>query len=213
MTPPLNIAYDSSEAIKTILGLHFPAGNIIDVNHSLGVFYKKVERKIVGIDIRPISHVLADNRSLPFGDNSFSVGVCDPPYKRGPRDERYTHRFGVAPYTTRRVTLQYFELLPELLRVSKDGIIIKAQDDTDGHRFNFRLSQLVSFMKEKTGLDPHDISYIVRTGVPENNINSLNNERHFLANCISYFLIYKWRAKDPFRPLRFYKYKKGDDPK
>jgi hypothetical protein len=203
MKPPLNVHYESSDSMKTILGLHFPKGKILDVNHSLGVFYKKVEREVVGIDIRPISHILADNRALPFSDDSFTVGVCDPPYKRGPRDRRYSHRFGEAPYTTKRVTNQYLELLPELLRVSTDGIIIKAQDDTDGHKFNCRSFVLMSFMKELTGLAPHDVSYMVRTGVPENNINSLNNKRHFLANCVSYFLIYKWSSKNPFRPLRF----------
>lgn len=205
MTPPLNIHNDSAESMKTILSLHFPEGRILDVNHSLGVFYKKVERDVTGIDLRPVAHIVADNRALPFPDNSFALGVCDPPYKRGPGDKKYIERFGIPPYTTKRVTQQYYDLLPELLRVATDGIIIKAQDDTDGHRFNFRLSQLVNFMKEKTGLDPHDISYIVRPGVPENNINSLNNERHFLANCVSYFLIYKWKSKDPFRPFRFNK--------
>jgi hypothetical protein len=201
--PPLNIFPNSSEAIRTILDLHFPTGRIIDVNYSLGVFYKNVQREIIGVDIRPVAAVRADNRYLPFPSNSFEIGVADPPYKRGPGDARYTDRFGLAPYTTKRVDQQYFDLIPELLRVCTAGIILKAQDDTDGHRFNHRLFKITSFMKEQTGLDPHDVAYIVRPGVPENNINSLHNERHFLANCISYFLIYRWAAKDPFKAFRF----------
>jgi len=201
MQLPLNVHWDSAEAMKTILAVHFPDGAIVDVNHSLGVFYSKVNRRVVGVDIRPISHVQADNRRLPFSDNTFQVGVCDPPYRRGNGDNKYTERYGHAPYTAKRVSAQYFDLLPELLRVSTDGIIIKAQDETDGHKFHHRLSQLVSYMKELTGLQPHDVSYLVKTGVPDNNLS--RNERHFMANCVSYFLVYKWARKSPFRPLRF----------
>ncbi len=198
---PLNVHWDSAEAMKTLLTVHFPDGAIVDVNHSLGVFYSKVNRRVVGVDIRPVAHIQADNRRLPFPDNSFQVGVCDPPYKRGPGDTKYLARYGVAPYTTKRVDQQYKDLLPELLRVSTDGIIIKAQDDTDGHRFNHRLSFIVQCMKDLTGLKPHDVSYLVKTGVMDN--NKQDTTRHFLANCVSYFLVYKWSSKNPFRPLRF----------
>jgi hypothetical protein len=185
--------------MRTILGLHFPSGSIVDVNHSLGVFYSKVNREVIGVDIRPLATVQADNRNLPFASNSFSVGVCDPPYRRGNGDTKYTDRYGKAPYTAKRVTQQYFDLLPELLRVSRDGIIIKAQDETDGHRFYFRTGTLVDRMKELTGLEPHDVAYLVKSGVMDNNVEG--RERHFMANCISYFLVYKWREK--YKPFRF----------
>lgn len=196
---PLNVHPDSASAMRTILGLHFPEGNIVDVNHSLGIFYSKVNREVIGVDIRPLATIQADNRNLPFASNSFSVGVCDPPYRRGNGDTKYTDRYGKAPYTAKRVTQQYFDLLPELLRVSRDGIVIKAQDETDGHRFYFRTGTIVDRMKELTGLEPHDVAYLVKSGVMDNNIEG--RERHFMANCISYFLVYKWREK--YKPFRY----------
>lgn len=154
---------------------------------------------MIGVDIRRIAHIQADNRKLPFADNSFSIGVCDPPYRRGNGDTKYTDRYGKAPYTAKRVTQQYFDLLPELLRVSRDGIIIKAQDETDGHRFFFRTLTIVDRVKELTGLEPHDVAYLVKSGVMDNNVEG--RERHFMANCISYFVVYKWREK--YKPFRY----------
>jgi hypothetical protein len=201
MTLPLNVHKNSSDAMQTILDLHFPEGTILDVNHSKGVFYKKVSRNVIGVDIRPMATIVANNKSLPFAKDSVDIGVADPPYKRGPRDTKYTERYGEAPYTTGRVTQQYYDLLPELLRVSRKGMIIKAQDDTDGHRFHHRMFALVSFIKSLTNLEPHDIFYLVRNGIMENNIKG--RQRHFSANCISYFLVYRWSKKYPFSPVRF----------
>lgn len=198
---PLNAYKNSSDAMETILNLHFPTGSILDVNHSIGVFYKNVKRDVVGIDVRPVTHILADNRCLPFCDNSFSVGVADPPYRRGNGDTKYTKRYGKAPYTAKRVSQQYYDLIPELIRISKDGMIIKAQDETDGHKFYHRMFSLVCFIKQLTNLEPHDIVYLVKTGVMDNNVKGRN--RHFTANCVSYFLVYRWVAKNPFRPVRF----------
>ena len=201
MNLPLNVHKDSAEAMRTILGLHFPDGKILDVNHSLGVFYKKVNRDVVGIDIRPVTSIIADNRALPFASDSFAVGVADPPYRRGNGDTKYTERYGKAPYTAKRVSQQYYDLIPELLRVSTDGMIIKAQDETDGHRFYHRLFSLVAHIKEITGLEPHDVSYLVKSGVMDNNVEG--RERHFMANCVSYFLVYRWSQKFPFKSVRF----------
>lgn len=200
MNIPLNIHRDSADAMKTILDLHFPCGSILDVNHSYGVFYKKVNRDVTGIDIRSLSSIVADNRHLPFMENSFDIGVCDPPYKRGNGDPKYLDRYGAAPRTAQQSFKQYQELLPELLRVSRSGMIVKAQDETDGHRFYHRMFALVGYIKELTGLEPHDIFYVVKRGVPDNNIKG--RERHFSANCLSYFLVYRWASKFPFKPIR-----------
>ena len=201
MRLPLNIHRDSAEAMRVILSLHFPSGSILDVNYGLGTFYLKVQREVVGIDLRSVAPIIADNRHLPFAADSFAVGVCDPPFHRGKGDTKYIERYGLAPYTAKRVSQQYYELLPELLRVARDGIIIKAQDESDGHRFYHRMFSLVAFIKDLTGLLPHDIAYLVKSGVMDN-VRS-DRDRHFMANCISYFLIYRWSQKAPFKPVRF----------
>lgn len=198
---PLNIHSNSASAMKTILDLHFPEGTILDVNYSLGTFYKNVDRDVVGVDIRVTGNVIADNKFLPFPDDIFEIGVCDPPYKRGNGDQKYAKRYGEAPCTVKKATDQYFKLLPELLRVSKNGLIIKAQDETDGHKFYPRMFKLIEFMKSITNLLPHDIAYVYRSQVADNNIKG--NQRHFMSNCVSYFLVYKWVRKFPFKPVRF----------
>lgn len=204
MNLPLNVHWNSADAMKTILDVHFQTGKILDVNHSLGVFYKKVNREVVGVDIRPMTHIQADNRALPFASDTFDVGVCDPPYRRGSSDTKYRERYGHAPYTIKRASQQYFDLLPELLRVSRHGIIIKAQDETDGHKFYSRMLALMLYMKELTNLEPCDVAYLVKTGVVDNNVGKGKGKpRHFMANCVSYFLVYRWVSKSPFRPIRF----------
>lgn len=200
-----NAHQNSADAIEDILSIHFPVGSILDVNYSMGTFYKNVSRDVIGIDIRPVANILADNKNVPFSNDSFDLGVCDPPYKRGNGETKYSNRYGAAPCTARKSSKQYFDLLPELIRVSRDGIIIKGQDETDGHRFYSRMFEIMNFMKELTGMEPHDVSYVIRSGVVDNNIGAgKNGSRHFMANCVSFFLVYKWKSKYPFKPVRFY---------
>lgn len=191
---------DSATAMCAILDLHFPGGSIIDVNYGLGVFYRHCQdRDITGVDIRPTGDVQCDNRCLPFGDDEFEVGVCDPPYKRGD-GQKYEHRYGKAPKTETQVTRSYYETITELLRVSESGIVVKLQDGTDGHRFHARLFHVMSWMKEQTGLEPHDICHVVREKLAD---TMVQGEPHFFKQGVSYFLVYKWRQKRPYKPVRF----------
>lgn len=190
----------SADAMRAILNLHFPRGRILDVNWGLGAFYRQCgHRDVTGVDVRPCGHLQCDNRSLPYGDNAFDVGVCDPPYKRGD-GRKYEHRYGVAPKTETKVTRSYYETLTELLRVSASGVIIKLQDGTDGHRFHPRLLQVAGWMKSQTGLDPHDICHVAR---PRLAGTMVQGTPHFFKQGVSYFLIYKWRRKNPCKPVRF----------
>jgi DNA modification methylase len=197
-----NVFGNSADAMAAILPLHFPTGTILDVNWGHGVFYKNVTgRDITGVDIRPPAKIIADNRNLPFENDSYDIGVLDPPYKRGKGNVRYEGRYGVAPCTEPRVTKSYYEALPELLRVCRAGIIVKCQDAGDGHAFYARHAQIMSWMKENTGLDVHDIAVVARSnGVP--NANTQGKRRYF-QQALSYFLIWKWRSKNPFKPVRF----------
>jgi hypothetical protein len=207
---------DSSAAIAAILSLHFPEGTILDVNYGLGVFYKQCgPRAVTGVDIRDASQILGfhpptagytmtDNAALPFADDSFDIGVVDPPYKRGNGNTRYTERYGAAPRTEQQCTRLYLAALPELLRVCRRGLIIKCQDGTDGHGFYPRHIQLAAWMQEKTGLAVHDIAAVVRSNVPDANVGEgKGRPRHFFQQSMSYFLIYRWRQKSPFKPVRF----------
>jgi len=192
---------NSSDCIKAILDLHFPYGHIIDVNYGLGVFYKLVpNRTVTGIDLKGTGDIVADNKHLPFQTDTFDVGVCDPPYRRGSGNKRYENRYGKAPCTEARVNASYVELLPELIGVSRDGIIIKCQDTPDGHKFLARHIAIIGMVRALTGLDVHDIAITSRFGGP-NNIT--NGTQRFFQQSFSYYLIWKWTAKYPFKPLRF----------
>ncbi len=204
MTPTIqshNVFPDSATAMASILAMHFPEGTILDVNYGLGVFYKYVEgRDITAVDVRPPAKIICDNAALPFEANTYDIGVIDPPYKRGNKNTRYESRYGVAPCTEQKATKLYFAALPELLRVCRQGIIIKCQDAADGHTFYARHWQIMNWMKEQTGLNVHDIAICARQGLPN---SATNGKRHFLQQAMSYFLVYRWRAKNPWKPVRF----------
>ncbi len=195
-----NVFKCSADAMAAILTLHFPTGTILDVNFGLGVFYGKTKREVTGVDLRLPASVIADNKNLPFASDSFDIGVLDPPYKRGPRNQRYTARYGPAPVTEQRVTRSYIVAIPELLRVCRQGVIFKCQDGPDGHTFYSRHFELIAHMKQSTGLPVHDIAVSVRHAVPS---AMVQGKRHFFQQTVSYFLIWKWRSKRPFRPVRF----------
>lgn len=194
-----NVFGESASAMAAILDLHFPTGSILDVNYGLGAFYRKTDRPVTGVDIRPPAEIQCDNRNLPFEADSFDVGVCDPPYKRGD-GVKYEHRYGKAPKTETQVTWSYYETLTELLRVVRQGVIIKVQDGTDGHRFHARHLMVANWMKEKTGLEPHDIAVNARKNLAP---TMAQGTPHFFQQGVSYFLIYRWKTKNPYRPIRF----------
>lgn len=194
-----NCFVTSADTIAAILSLHFPQGSILDVNYGLGAFYRKTNRAVTGLDIRLPADILADNKALPFRSDSFAVGVVDPPYKRGD-GRKYEQRYGVAPKTETQVTWSYFAALPELLRVCNQGLIIKAQDGTDGHKFHPRHLLIARWMLDHTGLEPHDIAMNVRMRLPG---TMAQGQPHFFQQGVSYFLVYKWQSKQPFRPERF----------
>ena len=154
---------------------------------------------MTGVDIRDTGDVVADNKALPFDSDSFDVAVCDPPYKRGD-GKKYEHRYGVAPKTETKVTRDYYATLTECLRVARRGVIVKIQDGTDGHRFHARHLHVAEWMKQQTGLDPHDICVNVRRTLAPTMAQGVP---HFFQNGVSYWLIYAWRSKAPFRPVRF----------
>lgn len=185
--------------MESLLELHFPTGSIVDANWGSGTFYKRVNRDVVGVDLRDTGNVIANNQRLPFPDESFDVGVVDPPYKRGD-GVKYESRYGVAPKTEQKVTRLYKAAIPELLRVCRSGIIIKSQDGTDGHRFYPRHIHIAEFMAQLTGLEPHDIAVIARNGLP---YAMAQGEQHYYQQAISYFMVYKWRSKCPYKPVRF----------
>lgn len=196
-----NVFANSADAIASILALHFPSGKILDVNFGLGVFYRRVNREIVGVDLKPTGDVICDNSRLPFPPDSFEVGVCDPPYKRGNGNVRYSSRYGENPPCTEpRCTKLYHRALPELLRVCKSGVIVKCQDASDGHAFHPRHIDLCDWMKNLTGLKVHDVAVVIRWGVPDANTQG---RRHYFQQALSYFLVWKWSEKFPFRPTRF----------
>ena len=195
-----NVFPGSASAISAILAFHFPDGTIVDVNYGLGTFYRECpHRHVVGVDLKLPASVLADNKHLPFIDNAVTVGVCDPPYKRGD-GWKYEGRYGLAPHTEPQVTRSYFALLLELIRVSQNGVIIKVQDGTDGHRFFARHIDIAGWMHQTTGLHPYDIAINVRHTMPSSMVQGIP---HFFQQGVSYFLIYKWARKYPFRPVRF----------
>jgi hypothetical protein len=193
-----NVYASSAECIRYLLELHFPEGSILDVTYGLGVFYKEVQRRVTGFDLLSTGNIVGDNRQLPLRDQSFDIGVLDPPYKRGD-GVRYEHRYGKAPHTEQQVTRSYYEALPELLRVCRQGLIIKVQDGTDGHRFYPRHIEVCNYLSELAKIRLHDVAIVVRNGVPDVMAQGV---QHFFMQRMSYFLVFKWRDRS-YRPVIF----------
>ncbi len=194
-----NVYSNSADAMAALLALHFPNGSILDVNYGLGVFYRNGQRqRVIGLDVLCNGDVIGDNRHLPFSDRSFDVGVLDPPYKRGD-GVRYEKRYGRAPHTEQQVTRSYLDALPELLRVCRAGLIIKCQDGTDGHRFHARSATLIKSIECLTKMQPHDMAFVVRSGVPD---VMAQGAQHFFMQRVSYFIVYRWRNCQ-YAPVRF----------
>ncbi len=198
-----NVFRRSADAMRAILELHFPSASIVDVTYGRGVFYQRAPggHLLVGLDVRPTAHVVGHCGHLPFGDDAFDVGVIDPPYKRGD-DFRYLDRYGAHLSTETQVLRLYQVALVELLRVARAGLVVKVQDGTDGHRFHPKHAEVIDEMRRRSGLWPHDIAYVVRSGAPD---RVVQGSPHFFRQGVSHFLIYKWREKSNslFKPWRF----------
>ena len=194
-----NTFSNSAAAIRAIINRHFIDETIIDATFGLGVFYRQVRRPVIGVDIRPTGSVIGLGQRLPFGDDSFGIGVVDPPYKRGD-GYLYAARYGDAPNTEPQVERIYWGIIPEIIRVARRGIIIKCQDATDGHGFFDRRFRIASFIYELIGMECHDIALVVSH---KNTRLVPGRKQRFFGRQESYFMIYKWKQKNPFRPVRF----------
>ena len=205
----MNVFSESPQAVAAILAQHFAeATRIIDPTGSIGVFYRDLPEHVKATrgDIRPevSPDYIGDFRSIPFADASFDVSFFDPPYKRGSRNkgtttDRYAQRYGVAPNNENAATKLYYEGIPELFRVARSGVVIKMQDAADGHTFHDRRYLVTKRVEELTGLRPHD-TVLIHRKEPMSTLT--NGRRRFFRQAVSYFVVWKFRSKEPFRQFR-----------
>jgi hypothetical protein len=144
---------------------------------------------VTGVDIRDTGDIVADNRSLPLPDDSHDVGVIDPPYKRGAGNRIFEKAYGKAPCTYRRMMTQYYEAIPELLRVVRCGIVAKVQDGCEAERLYANHIELANWMRLHYGLALADLAVLVASG---RRPAHTHGQRRRFQQTLSYFLVWKW---------------------
>lgn len=181
---------NSSEPIRAILDLHFPdAETAIDPTWGKGVFWRGLGERIqvTGGDIEPgrSTHYVGDCRSLPFPDQSFDIGVLDPPFihdlKGATGTKLHDDYRGIGTY---RAFLELvYEASKELRRVCRRGFIIKCKDSIECGKYRAIHAHVIADVG-----DPTDILVFVPK-VHLANDPKWKTVQHFRRQ-ESYFLVY-----------------------
>lgn len=72
----------SADAVEALLKLTGVTGRVLDTTYGSGTFWKGSKRDVVGCDINPnrAKDTCCSFLDLPFGNNSFSAVIYDPPF-------------------------------------------------------------------------------------------------------------------------------------
>lgn len=146
---------NSAKCIEACFKVHFPnAETVADLTYGKGRFWNwNHNLDIVGLDVEPSggASILSDYRNVPLKDKSVDVAVFDPPFifspglrgivgaKRfflGPKDAEQRFYSGadrqdlriLAPRNADDLHKQTVDVVREMIRIAKCGMILKGQD-------------------------------------------------------------------------------------
>ena len=148
---------------------------ILDATYNAGRFWRQSARSVTSMDIDPRygTDIVADNRKMPLGDNSFAVVVYDPPHVGPQGRDKSSKRFDVDFGATMpcgkehgwSLSYLYPPFLAEAKRVLKpDGILLaKITDIVNNHRQRWAHCDFMA-MAEDAGFVVCDLIVKVREG-------------------------------------------------
>lgn len=121
---------------------------ILDATVNAGRFWRGSCRPVVGMDIDPKYNpdVVADNRDMPFLDDTFDVVVYDPPHipnQGRDRTKDFNARFGLVVKSTKETNYNlshlYLPFAREAFRVLRpEGVLLaKIADYVHNHRYQW----------------------------------------------------------------------------
>lgn len=181
----------SSEPINAILSLHFPtARTIIDPTWGKGVFWRDKEEhiQVTGGDIEAgrTTHWVGDCRFLPFRNDTFDVGVLDPPFMHDVKPHNGTRLHddyrGIGSYEV------FIDLVSDsvlaLRSVCRQGFIIKCKDSVERAKYRAIHAHIIAAVGE-----PSDLLVFVPVTTLQSD-PKWKTVQHFRRQ-ESYFLIYK----------------------
>jgi len=121
---------------------------ILDATINRGRFWKGSNRPVIGLDINPKYNpdVVADNRNMPFEDETFDVVVYDPPHipnQGKDKTKDFNDRFGLPLRSTAKtqynLSFLYQPFVKEAYRVLRpEGLLFaKISDYIHNHRYHW----------------------------------------------------------------------------
>lgn len=168
---------------------------IIDATWGLGRFWKRVpDLNVVGIDLRPTGHIVADNRCMPFRAKVADIIVYDPPHMTDvdtPNSSKirlYNYGDGGKGHNVSHLFPGFFQEATRILK--DDGILIcKIADQIHDHRSQVQFVDMVN-TADRIGFYLDD--YIIK--VRPNAMVSSKWKRNLHARKVhSFFIIFKKR--------------------
>lgn len=205
----------SAGVLDDLFSLHFPnIHTVLDVTYGLGAFWRgwrreipfqvfatdidqeKTDRAIINAVSEPAIVPLAplDARDLSLiDDNSFDVGVLDPPflaaYTNKSAEVNLDDKYGTLE-TQRDILALYRDGIRELARVCTKGMIVKLKDGISNHVLWPIRWAVIGYGSEATGRFPEDIAVFA----PCANVlvgGTWQNQQH-LRRVESYFILWKF---------------------
>ena len=181
------------ELLKSVIGLHSPAGIELDHMYYKGNFYKEIASPRLIFDLMPQTDNCpqADAMRLPIESCSINSMILDPPFMfgiHGKTKEYYSSRTHGILKNFQELKSLYIDILTEAWRVLKsDGtLFFKCQDYTDStttmvHCYVWKWAIEIGFY-------PKDLAVL---HLPKNKVyNPYLTQRH-MRKVHSYFWVFK----------------------
>lgn len=185
------LATTNAEALERISEVYFhPGDTILDATFGKGGFWKwdYAAFNLVTADIQPVGTLQADFRALPFRDQTFAVGIFDPPYYgHGAQIKSQYGRSNQSVEFLRKnepTRNLYMKGLLELSRVIRNQgiIVVKCTDGCD----YLRMADWIVGLRIGKYCDT-----VIRTNANLRNWHSNKGTKRKLRSCHSYFLVLK----------------------
>lgn len=202
-------ASSSSVVLQDLFALHFPdVSLVLDVTYGKGVFWRGWAQpfSIHATDLDPEKNAIADSlknpslipllpmnaRDLHIQDNTYDVGVFDPPFLA-----RYTSKTGAhmdKKYGTltsqQEILALYKDGIQELVRVCTRGMIVKCKPGISSSRYWPIRYFVTQYGSEACGRFPEDVA--VFEPLAPVIIGDWENQQH-LRRTESYFVLWNFR--------------------
>lgn len=156
------ITGSNADLIAAVAPLYL-TGSVLDVTYGRGMWWRRFTPSPFGY--HDLAHDGVDFRALPYDDESWDTVCFDPPYvprhgaDRGipKRDVDFRARYGLTESrSSRELELLIEAGLAECARVSRQRILAKCTDFTNGRRFQLGHVRVLE-MAAALGLRCHDL--------------------------------------------------------